>query len=107
VSLSASSPITSALSPSNLLLLPFAAYCAAPTSLSMVSEADRTLAAADTSTIDEGRNDSGVESNAPVTSSSMTLAVIKMADNKVPEMSDYWKKSIITEADRQAYHDFG
>jgi hypothetical protein len=72
----------------------------------MVGEADQTLAAADTPTIDEGRNDSGAESNALVTSS-VTLAIIKMADNRVPDMSDYWKKSIITQANRQAYHDFG
>jgi hypothetical protein len=69
-------------------------------------EADWTLATADTPTVDEGRNNSGAESDALVTSSSVTLAVIKMADNKVPEMSDYWKKSTITEVDRQAYHDF-
>jgi hypothetical protein len=55
----------------------------------MAGEADRTLAAADTPAIDEGMNDSGTESDAPVTSSSVTLAVIKMADDKVPEMSDY------------------
>jgi hypothetical protein len=102
-----SSPITSTLSPSNLLLLPFVVYCVVPTSLSMAGEADRTLAAIDTPTIDDGRNDSGVENDALATSSSMTIAVIKMADNKVPETSDYWKKSTITEADRQAYHDFG
>jgi hypothetical protein len=99
-------PITSTLSPSNLLLLPFTAYYAAPTSLSIVGEADRTLASTDTAAIDEGKNDSGVKSDAPMTSSSTTLAVIKMADSKVPELSDYWIKSTITEADRQAYHDF-
>jgi hypothetical protein len=87
-------------------LLPFATYCAAPTSLSLVGEVDRTLAAADRPTVDEGRNDSGAESDA-LTTSSVTLAVFKMADNKVPEMSDYWKKSTITEVDHQAYHDFG
>jgi hypothetical protein len=86
--LSASSAITSALSPYNVLLLSFAAYCVIPTSLSMVGEADRTLAAADTPAIDECRNNSGAESNALMTSSSVTLAIIKMADNKVPEMSD-------------------
>jgi hypothetical protein len=72
----------------------------------MAGAADQTLAAADMPATDEGRNVSGVKSDAPVTSS-MTLAIIKMAVNKVPEMSDYWKKSTITEADRQAYHDFG
>jgi hypothetical protein len=72
----------------------------------MVGEADWTLATTDTPTVDEGRNDSGAESDAPTTSSSVTLAIIKMVDNKVPEMSDYWKKSTITKVDRQAYHDF-
>jgi hypothetical protein len=72
----------------------------------MAGEADQTLATAETPAIDEGRNDSVVESDALVTSSFATLAVIKMLNNKVPEMSDYWKKSTITEADRQAYHDF-
>jgi hypothetical protein len=65
------------------LLLPFTAYYAAPTSLSIVGEADRTLASTDTAAIDEGKNDSGVKSDAPMTSSSTTLAVIKMADSKV------------------------
>jgi hypothetical protein len=55
----------------------------------MAGEADRTLAAVDTPTIDDGRNDSGVGNDALATSSSTTLAVIKMADNKVPETSDY------------------
>jgi hypothetical protein len=72
----------------------------------MASEADWALAAADTPAIDEGRNDSGAKSNAPLTSSSVTLAVIKMADNKVLDQSNYWKKSTITEEDHQAYHDF-
>jgi hypothetical protein len=72
----------------------------------MASEADRTLAAVDTPTVDEGRNDSGAESDAPVTFSTMAFAVIKMANNKVPELSDYRKKSAISEADCQAYHGF-
>jgi hypothetical protein len=87
--MSTSSPITSILLPSNLLLLPFTAYCATPTSLSMAGEADRTLAATGTPTIDEGRSNSGAESYAPATSSFATPAIIKMAGNKVPEMSDY------------------
>jgi hypothetical protein len=47
------------------------------------------------------------ESNAPVTSSSPTLGVIKMADRKVPEMSHFFKKTIVTIEEHQAYHDFG
>jgi hypothetical protein len=57
----------------------------------MAGEADRTLAVADTPAIDEARNDSRAESDTPATSSSVTHGVIKMADNRVPEMSDYWK----------------
>jgi hypothetical protein len=52
----------------------------------MAGEADRTLATTDTPTVDEDRNDSRAESNAPVTSSSVTLAIIKMVDNKVPDL---------------------
>jgi hypothetical protein len=66
----------------------------------MGGEADQTLAATDTPAVDEGKNDSGVESDTPATSSSVILVVIKMANNRVLEMSDYWKKSIITKADR-------
>jgi hypothetical protein len=72
----------------------------------MAGEADRTLAAVGTPAIDEGRSNSGAESYAPATSSA-THVVIKMAGSKVTKMSDYWKKSIITEADHQVYHDFG
>jgi hypothetical protein len=57
----------------------------------MAGEIDQTLVATDTPAIDEGRNDSRVESDALVTSSSSssTHAVIKMADNRVSEKSDY------------------
>jgi hypothetical protein len=58
----------------------------------MAGEIDQTLVATDTPAIDEGRNDSRVESDALVTSSSSsssTHAVIKMVDNRVSEMSDY------------------
>jgi hypothetical protein len=51
--------------------------------------------------------DSRMENDAPSTSSSAILAAIKMADNQIPEISDYWKKSNVSEANRQAYHDFG
>jgi hypothetical protein len=55
----------------------------------MAGEANWTLAAANTPTVDVGRNDSRAESDAPVTSSSATLAIIKMVDNKVPDLSEY------------------
>jgi hypothetical protein len=38
---------------------------------------------------DDAKNDSGAESAATMTSSSATLAAIKLAGNKVPEMTGY------------------
>jgi hypothetical protein len=36
-----------------------------------------------------------------------TPAAIKMADGKIPELSDFFKKITVTEEERKAYHDFG
>jgi hypothetical protein len=47
------------------------------------------------------------ESAAMVTSSSPTRGVIKMDDGEILELADFFKKTIVTEADRQAYHDLG
>jgi hypothetical protein len=55
---------------------------------------------------DSGYN-SATESAAMVTSSSPTHGVIKMDDGEIPELADFFKKTIVTEADRQAYHDLG
>jgi hypothetical protein len=52
------------------------------------------------------KSDSGTESDSLATSSSATVGAIKMADNKIPEISNYWKKSNVSEANHQAYHDF-
>jgi hypothetical protein len=48
-----------------------------------------------------------VESVAQVTSSSPTLAATKMADRKIPEMRDFFKKTTVTKEERLAYHRFG
>jgi hypothetical protein len=53
---------------------------------------------------DSGYN-SATEGAAMVTSSSPTRGVIKMDDGEIPELTDFFKKTIVTEADRQAYHD--
>jgi hypothetical protein len=55
---------------------------------------------------DSGYN-SATESAAMVTSSSLTRGVIKMDDGKIPEFADFFKKTIVTEEDRQTYHDLG
>jgi hypothetical protein len=104
--MSASSPITSALSPSNLLLLHIhCSLCRSHFSLSMASEADQNPPVITEPTDGGNKSDSGKEGDALVTSSSMTLAAIKMADNQIPEIADYWKKSNVSEANHQAYHD--
>jgi hypothetical protein len=53
------------------------------------------------------KSDSGMERDAPVTSSSANLAAIKMGDNQIPEITDFWKKSNVSEANHQAYHNLG
>jgi hypothetical protein len=55
---------------------------------------------------DSGYN-SATESAVMATSSSPTRGVIKMDDGKIPELANFFKKTIVTEADRQAYHDLG
>jgi hypothetical protein len=72
----------------------------------MVGEVDQALHAANKPAVDEGKRDSGADSDTAATSSSVTLAAIKMVDKIILDMTDYWKKSSITEGDRQAYHDF-
>jgi hypothetical protein len=55
---------------------------------------------------DSGYN-SVTENAAMVTSSSPTRGVIKMDGGEIPKLADFFKKTIVTEADRQAYHDLG
>jgi hypothetical protein len=55
---------------------------------------------------DSGYN-SATESDAMVTSSSPTHGVIRMDDGEIPELADFFKKTIVTETDRQTYHDLG
>jgi hypothetical protein len=57
-------------------------------------------------TSDDAQSDSRVESTAPATFSSPTQATTKMMDRQAPEMSDFFKKTIITEEERLAYHRF-
>jgi hypothetical protein len=48
-----------------------------------------------------------MESAAMATSSSPTRGVIKMDDGEIPELADFFKKTIVTEADCKAYYDLG
>jgi hypothetical protein len=73
----------------------------------MASEADQNPPVITEPAIGSNKSDFGTESDAPATSSSTTLGAIKMADNQIPEITDLWKKSILSEANRQAYHNLG
>jgi hypothetical protein len=73
----------------------------------MAGEADQNPLAVTKPIVSDNKSYSGTESDAPTTSSSTTMATIKMVYNKIPDIADYWKKSNISEANRQAYHDLG
>jgi hypothetical protein len=73
----------------------------------MVAETTHDLPIADAPTGDDAQSNSGVESAALVTSSSPTLAATKMADRKALEMSDFFKKTTVTDKGHLAYHNFG
>jgi hypothetical protein len=70
----------------------------------MAGEADQTLHTIDEPVVDESKRDFGTESDISVASSSSNMTVVKIEDKIIPDMSDYWKKSTITEADRKAHH---
>jgi hypothetical protein len=76
-------------------------------SLSMASEADQNPPVTTEPATSGNKSEPRIESDASATSSSATLATIKMADNQIPKIANYWKKSNVSEANRQAYHDFG
>jgi hypothetical protein len=75
-------------------------------SLSMAGEADQNPPVTTEPVAGGNKSDSRMKSDALTTSSSTTLAAIKMTDNQIPEISDYWKKSNVSEANRQTNHDF-
>jgi hypothetical protein len=63
----------------------------------MAGETTRNLPPVNQQATDDAKSDYGTESTTPVTSSP-TLGAIKMADKKVPEMSDFLnKKTIVTD----------
>jgi hypothetical protein len=108
--MSVSSPITLVLSLSNLLLLHI--YCSLchshfSLSLSMAGEADQNPPVTIEPATRGNKSDSGMESDTPTTSSSTTLTAIKMVDNQISEISNFWKKSNVSEANSQAYHNLG
>jgi hypothetical protein len=73
----------------------------------MTCETDQTLNVFDEPVIDENKSASGAESDVLTASSSSNVSIAKMADMTTPEMSDYWKKLMITEANHLASHSAG
>jgi hypothetical protein len=73
----------------NLLLLHI--YCSRRShfSLSMSGELDKNPPVATEPAASGNKSDSGTESDDLAFSSSTTMATIKMADNMIPEISDY------------------
>jgi hypothetical protein len=53
-------------------------------------------------TVDDSGHDSTM-----VASSSPTRGVTKMAEGEIPELTDFFKKTTVTEDDHRAYHDRG
>jgi hypothetical protein len=84
----------------------FTACCIASVFHSMAMETAHDFPINDKPAGDDTQSDSGAVSAAPATSSSPTLAATKMADRKIPEMSDFFEKTTVTEEERQAYHEF-
>jgi hypothetical protein len=106
--MSASSPITPILSPSKLLLLHIYYFLRrSHFSPSMAGEADQNPPVITELTGGGNKSDSRTESDALATSSSATLAAIKMEDNQIPEITNFWKKSNVSETNGQAYHYLG
>jgi hypothetical protein len=68
--------------------------------------APATLIAPSGNTDDSG-HDSGMESTAMAASPSPTCGTTKMAEGEIPELTDFFKKTTLTEDDRQAYHNRG
>jgi hypothetical protein len=86
---------------------PFTARCTAPTPRSMASRADQIPNVIGGAIIDEGKTHSGGESDVLTTSSSSKEAIAKMVNKTTSVLSNYWKKSMITKADRSSYHTVG
>jgi hypothetical protein len=56
---------------------------------------------------DDSGHDSGTKSTAMVASSSPTHGATKMVEGEIPELTDFFKKTTMTENDRRVYHDRG
>jgi hypothetical protein len=56
---------------------------------------------------DDSGHDSRIESTVMAASSSPTRGTAKMAEGEIPKLTDFFKKTTMTEDDYRAYHDHG
>jgi hypothetical protein len=73
----------------------------------MAGETARNLPPVNPQANDDATSDSEAENTAPMTSSSPSSGVIKMADKKVPAVIDFFMKTSVTDAECQSCHGFG
>jgi hypothetical protein len=66
-----------------------------------------TALVASSANADDSGHDSGMESTAMAASSSPTRGATKMVEGEISELTDFLKKTTVTEDDRRAYHDRG
>jgi hypothetical protein len=57
--------------------------------------------------VDDSGHNSGAGSTTMVASSSSTHGATKMAEGEIPELTNFFKKTTVTENNRRAYHDHG
>jgi hypothetical protein len=62
---------------------------------------------APSASVDGSRHDSWAESAMMVASSSPTRGATRMAEGEIFELTDFFKKTTVTEYDHRAYHDRG
>jgi hypothetical protein len=105
-SLSTSCPI---ISHSRLPIFSYYSHlcCATPVLNSMVTESTSNLLPTNPSIDDDAGGDSGAESTAMTTSSSLTCGASMMAKGEIPELTDFFKKTSVSEEELQAYHHRG
>jgi hypothetical protein len=73
----------------------------------MAGEADQTLLTASDAAASDAKAASSAESDTAPTSSSSNAITQKIVKKDIPMLQDYWKKLMLTEADRAAYHAAG
>jgi hypothetical protein len=91
------------------LVLAFSFFIAFTIYYSMADTTARAPAAlvASSANADDSGHDFGTKSTAMAASSSPTRGAAKMTEGKILELTDFFKKTTVTEDDRQAYHDRG